>query len=677
MKVLFKHLTIIIFSLLLMFTLFSCNQGNNNQHSHSFVEGKCECGEVDPNYNPPHIHDVCPLCGRCLSEDCKEEKCSGCVSILDPNKKEVKIDDLTIGFFEKNQDLVISYAFNKNGIEYTVQTKENQYSNETWVNMDNFTNSSDIYEKIKKYDVNNKKEYIAPWVADGLKEEEVTLEQRTTYGRYKLEHNIIAKPITDAYNALDAEMKGLNVAKEWADQAEGKSAQDYVAHKVNLAENDYQNLYKDFKGLTFIDYVDVFGFTGTYEDLVSIIQTGTSISNIEYSIKALITNTKDKTKFGNDFDEYVFAVLIVLDSQLYKDICSFDYDKYNEVVKNYNYYNELIEKAKIHGSTLLTWETYYRDTLLGFEGLETEGSKGPLFTINTDDNCILEFWFNTYSTAFKIIKKDQNGNILNKFQSNLNELEIENIDMSSSEKEDLKTVFNLFFIYPGLLGDSIGEMSNYKYSVLESFDEYNYDPKFSINIDYDNKKVTVLYKLSNRGIDRSYFPQYISATKLNEYLERNKSLVEQGAISKNGKPITYIENTFDSYGINAFTKFKHYYNFIPAYNTIGYNKVVNPDNKFGYDYYEFFPGRCNTTDDINFLYYWLYEAFLYTEDDLKADNNEFGYVPKKPKIDFNFEIAIEYRLTPNGLEVIIPGNSIKEENGEINQIILFPNYIID
>ena len=671
MKVLSKHLTIIVFSLLFMFTLFSCNQGNNNQHSHSFAEGKCECGEVDPNYNPPHIHDVCPLCGRCLSEDCKEEKCSGCVSILDPNKKEVKIDDLTIGFFEKNQDLVISYAFNKNGIEYTVQTKENQYSNETWVNMDNFTNSSDIYEKIKKYDVNNKKEYIAPWVADGLKEEEVTLEQRTTYGRYKLEHNIIAKPITDAYNALDAEMKGLNVAKEWADQAEGKSAQDYVAHKVNLAENEYQNLYKDFKGLTFIDYVDVFGFTGTYEDLVSIIQTGTSISNIEYSIKALITNTKDKTKFGNDFDEYVFAVLIVLDSQLYKDICSFDYDKYNEVVKNYNYYNELIEKAKIHGSTLLTWETYYREVLLGFEGVETECVNGPLFTINTEDNCILEFWFNTYSTAFKVIKKDQNGNIINKLQSNLTELEIENLNISEKEKENLKTIFNLFTV--AVVNNSL---SNYEYSVQESFDEYNYyEPNFSINIDYDNKKVIILYTIKDRRIDYSYFPLYISAAKLDEFLERNKSLVEQGATSQNGKPITYIEDKLDSSGGTAFTRFKSYYKFIPAYNELYGKQVVNPDNQFGFDYYVFSSSRCSTSDDRDFLYYWLYEAFLYTEDELLADSNEFGYRVQDTK--FSIEIAIEYRLTSNGLEVIIPGNSIKEENQIFTKIILFPNYIID
>lgn len=33
-------------------------------HIHVFVEGKCECGEVDPNYIPPHVHEF--IQGKCL-----------------------------------------------------------------------------------------------------------------------------------------------------------------------------------------------------------------------------------------------------------------------------------------------------------------------------------------------------------------------------------------------------------------------------------------------------------------------------------------------------------------------------------------------------------------------------------------------------------------------------------
>lgn len=49
-------------------------------HEHNFVEGKCECGEVDPNYVAPHKHVACETCGLCTAEDCtgaEDEKCAG------------------------------------------------------------------------------------------------------------------------------------------------------------------------------------------------------------------------------------------------------------------------------------------------------------------------------------------------------------------------------------------------------------------------------------------------------------------------------------------------------------------------------------------------------------------------------------------------------------------------
>ena len=46
-------------------------------HEHVYVEGKCECGAEDPNYVPPHVHELCPECGKCLAEDCDGEKCEG------------------------------------------------------------------------------------------------------------------------------------------------------------------------------------------------------------------------------------------------------------------------------------------------------------------------------------------------------------------------------------------------------------------------------------------------------------------------------------------------------------------------------------------------------------------------------------------------------------------------
>ncbi|MBR7116406.1 MAG: hypothetical protein IKC87_01700 [Clostridia bacterium] len=34
-------------------------------HEHNFVDGKCECGETDPNYQPPHEHEYDPETGKC------------------------------------------------------------------------------------------------------------------------------------------------------------------------------------------------------------------------------------------------------------------------------------------------------------------------------------------------------------------------------------------------------------------------------------------------------------------------------------------------------------------------------------------------------------------------------------------------------------------------------------
>lgn len=45
-------------------------------HEHSFVEGKCECGEIDPSYVPPHkCESFCLTCGLCLDPECDEEAC--------------------------------------------------------------------------------------------------------------------------------------------------------------------------------------------------------------------------------------------------------------------------------------------------------------------------------------------------------------------------------------------------------------------------------------------------------------------------------------------------------------------------------------------------------------------------------------------------------------------------
>lgn len=43
---------IILVAIIMMSFLVGCKAS----HIHNFIEGKCECGEVDPNYVPPHVH---------------------------------------------------------------------------------------------------------------------------------------------------------------------------------------------------------------------------------------------------------------------------------------------------------------------------------------------------------------------------------------------------------------------------------------------------------------------------------------------------------------------------------------------------------------------------------------------------------------------------------------------
>ena len=80
MRLIFKRLITILFTLSYVFALFSCKNGNDNEHYHLFVEGKCECGEKDPTYVPSHVHEACPECGKCTAEECDgiaSEKCVG------------------------------------------------------------------------------------------------------------------------------------------------------------------------------------------------------------------------------------------------------------------------------------------------------------------------------------------------------------------------------------------------------------------------------------------------------------------------------------------------------------------------------------------------------------------------------------------------------------------------
>lgn len=69
MNKLSRLLTLLVVIAMLVGCLAACELINpKDDHTHSFVEGKCECGVADPDYQPPHTHTFVE--GKC---ECGEE----------------------------------------------------------------------------------------------------------------------------------------------------------------------------------------------------------------------------------------------------------------------------------------------------------------------------------------------------------------------------------------------------------------------------------------------------------------------------------------------------------------------------------------------------------------------------------------------------------------------------
>ena len=76
----------------------ACGESDPNYvppHEHKFVEGKCECGESDPNYVPPHEHNFVE--GKC---ECGES---------DPNYVAPEQPEEELGFFESIWAAIVAF----------------------------------------------------------------------------------------------------------------------------------------------------------------------------------------------------------------------------------------------------------------------------------------------------------------------------------------------------------------------------------------------------------------------------------------------------------------------------------------------------------------------------------------------------------------------------------------
>jgi hypothetical protein len=179
-------------------------------------------------------------------------------------------------------------------------------------------------------------------------------------------------------------------------------------------------------------------------------------------------------------------------------------------------------------------------------------------------------------------------------------------------------------------GISNSTRNNYEYSINHS----NGDKTYKVR--YLEDAVQVLYIIEKSGADERYFPQKISVERFETKIVANENLTRMQ------------KKLLEDY----------------------YKKET--DEKTGETYYIVSVDKWTQTV-INNLYEIFYDVCGYTSVDLEADNDEFKVV-----VSLNepyFEIAVEYRLTENGLVASVISESIVEKSDfPITTISLLPYF---
>lgn len=254
-----------------------------------------------------------------------------------------------------------------------------------------------------------------------------------------------------------------------------------------------------------------------------------------------------------------------------------------------------------------------------------------------------ELWFNYAITSFKVVEKATG----NEWYSNPTTVD------STSLRSPQSTILTIYY---GSTAGALNGLSTYDYSVsTTNTSGKSVDPNFAVKVDPETKTIQVWYHLERRGIDYTYFPQYFSRDRYNQLIANNKQNHDNNVTDSNNDLIPYLEDRNDPIAQSAYGRwFESWYQLVPS---------ASASNERGYDYYEYKGGTFQYMSEIvvTNLYLWMYDWCGYTQADLISDNEEFG-------VEFNavnpaFEIAIEYKLTDTGLEVNVPGNSIREFSG--------------
>ena len=573
--------------------------------------------------------------------------------------------------YVENGDATVNYS-TLSLTDSVVYNNEDFYEGNFWEQeiISDFESYEQIISRVNEYDINNPS-YVAPWVLEGVDEKDVTYEERITYGRYYEEHLFLTQDICNQYNLYANLKTEQDTIKDWYDLLSNNpdyDVWDWIEYRFGYTENEIFESYEygDLDVLdknsdrrrfieidkfqSVLDYLEYCCCDITYEDLVKILKSKKDYYEIRIAIKNTCKIVKDEYGESVDnrreFDKYYYVdslcYLISKDTELYKDICrnDFDLNYYNSVTEEYNYFKSLYELVLERNKELklFTFEEYIKTTLLGYGGLATDYPNKPLFTSIKENGNIVEFYFNYLDTTFKLVERDSNGDII-----------------STTYYGYSESILKLYYQNSMNPSKNICVFSNEDESMSDT-NEFNdkVTPNYSIYVEKDElgngQKLIVSYTMEKRGIDYTYFPRYISKEKMDEYFERNKKLVEDGAVTPNGATIIDIKSDNKLYLEFCKTK-QSYYKLV---------SVFDSNNKFGFDYYELSMKHSDMSGLVReTLYKCLYEYCGYTEQDLISDNETFNY-----KVDLSkpvFKIAIEYKMIDGVLYVSVPKSSIESD----------------
>lgn len=614
---------------------------------------------------------------------------------------------------------------------------KNMYPNSYWDELEGFKSYTELKKGEERYDYNSP-EYENPY------DEDDTLLQKITKARYTEELNLLVDSMNNRLTAIKNELKKLNridetlTKEDWLFELLGiqdiketdtlytKIADPSLEYKgsqedfTKIIENfETTNIYKQllangYKGkLLYVMsalyqaadsdelfekfnvtnkynnkkewVIDLCGFNtyavddnfSAYDFVVNNGYTGTFIEWCEALIPSgnpPYDDMSNSYKLENDYDLYMAIYndcgkADVLNSSAYEIAKTKDANKINELENEQSELNELVDAAKAR--TLPTLAEYFN----------------RLQKVMENDN--YEFWLSYGLTTFKVVDKRTGY----EWYSNPKNVE-------TRLKTEQTTVLNV--IYGTSAGAEI-EYSNYTYAISTVDSKgRSVDPNYAIKITEREENgvkipiVQVWYHLTKRGINYTYFPQYISRDHVNELLARNAEKAKNGEKDSEGNLIPDIEYSTKKYNeladkIKAETdpkkkaelqeeqkKYEKGYQVSSKWLNTWYNllgKDSQEAKEKGFEYYEYKGGTFEFMSDIviNNLHKWLYEWCGYSKSDLEKDNKTFGV--ENQKNDLVFEVAIEYDLTEEGLKVIVPGNSIRQYgNFDICKLDILPYF---